>query len=47
MCMCVIVFVGHSVMQISYVLSLREKNMLFVSPQKRRNGHNAGIEANK
>ena len=45
--MCVIVFVGHSVMQISYVLSLREKNMLFVPPQKRRNGHNAGIEANK
>ena len=24
-----------------------EKNMLFVPPQKRRNGHNAGIEANK
>ena len=32
--MCVIVFVGHSVMQISYVLSLREE-YAFRSPSKK------------
>ena len=35
MCMCVIVFVGHSVMQISYVLSLRERRICFSFPLKK------------